>query len=659
MAGACLVIVLIHTDSHAEEAPARVLLEPLPSHPGNVYVAGEEVVVSLPESLDPAAVTWRTLDDGAVLIAGGSIAQGVNLGQLGVGWYEVEFLDANDQTVDCTTAAVLAPWKAPVPDNSPICLDAAVSWFATGDSALQDCHASLAALAGANWIRDRLRWREIEPERGQFALPTQYDEAARIQHARGLNVLQVWHDTPKWALNEDADHGRFAPDLRDVYHFAKAAARRFQGTVQAWEPWNEANSGNFGGQTIDEMCANQKAAFLGFKAGNPDAAVCWQPIGGVNPPAMAEGILANETWPYYEVYSIHSYDWPDSYDRLWEPARQAAAGRPIWVTESDRGMRPDADSAWGDFTREDAIKKAEFMAHSYATSLFSGASRHFHFILGHYMEQNGAVQFSLLRKDLTPRPSYVALAAVGRFLAGGTCLGRWHVDGQPDAHVYAFRAVPDGKARDVLVAWVETPGDWDKRGAATLRWALPADVSVLETYDYLGRRIDAGVPNELPSRAVYLLLAPNESAKLPLEPARSSEFRAGVPSSVVLQLEMPDRIVVDKTQGWTPQFERAIPPGTPTELRIVAYNFGDERQTGNLSFGTLPPGWQLTEREWNVTVPSMERALVNTTVTVEARSADDDASWVQVRGTFGAGPPATMAFRFFTTNPELPRSRAD
>ena len=192
-------------------------------------------------------------------------------------------------------------------------------------------------------------------------------------------------------------------------------ARRFRGSVRAWEPWNEGNAHNFGGHAIDEMCAYQKACYLGFKAGDPTVTVGWNPIGGINTSGLVRGILDNETWPYYDTYNIHSYDWPHAFDGLWESARRAACGRPIWVTEADRGMKAQADS--DDFSPEFARRKAEYMAQSYACSLYAGASRHFHFILGHYMEQS--IQFGLLRKDLTPRPSYVALAALGRFLAGG------------------------------------------------------------------------------------------------------------------------------------------------------------------------------------------------------------------------------------------------
>ena len=56
-------------------------------------------------------------------------------------------------------------------------------------------------------------------------------------------------------------------------------AERFHGKVIAWEPWNEGNAGNFGGYTLDELCTIQKAAYLGFKAGDPALTVCWNPLG--------------------------------------------------------------------------------------------------------------------------------------------------------------------------------------------------------------------------------------------------------------------------------------------------------------------------------------------------------------------------------------------
>ena len=122
------------------------------------------------------------------------------------------------------------------------------------------------------------------------------------------------------------------------------------------------------------------------------------------------------------------------------------------------------------------------------------------------------------------------MAAIGRFLAGATCLGRWNLTGQPDAQVYAFRAEPDGKARDVLVAWAEKPGDWSQRGKTTVPWSLPRAVAVDRVYDYLGRLLESGVPERLQSTPVFVLLRSGDASELSLEsPPRRSEHSRALP----------------------------------------------------------------------------------------------------------------------------------
>ena len=209
--------------------------------------------------------------------------------------------------------------------------------------------ANLAALAGVSWVRDRLRWREIQPQAGALKPPpTTYDSSADAQRAAGLQVLQVFHDTPPWAQTEAEAGGRFATDLRRVYELGRALAVRFKGRVAAWEPWNEANVATFGAHTVDQMCSWQKAAWLGFKAGDPEVIVGWNATAAVPTPAHTEGVLANETWPYFDTYNIHTYDWSHAYADLWKPAREAAAGRPLWITEADRGTPHLKNPPWYD-----------------------------------------------------------------------------------------------------------------------------------------------------------------------------------------------------------------------------------------------------------------------------------------------------------------------
>ena len=611
-----------------------------PQHPGNVFLLGEDVNIKMPEKTIGKAVSWRLLDDHRNIIKQGSIddkkpdsKSSLQAGRLGIGWYRIEFLDAAGKVVDWTTAAVLTPLAEPVPQDSPICVDSATSWFASNQPARQERFAQLAALAGVNWIRDRMSWGGFQREPDKLPNKTTYDTAATFQARYGLKVLQVFHDTPGWALNEQLDgkrrYKRFPRDLRLLYKFCKAMAQRYKGRVLAWEPWNEANITMFGGHTIDEMCSHQKAAYLGYKAGNPDLTVCWNVYAGAGTPLHTKGVLENQTWPYFETYNIHSYRKPDDYLNQFAPARQAACGRPIWITECGVRAVAKTPKPWSEMSREDEIKQAEFIARSYASSLFAGVNRHFFFILGNFHERE--VQFGLLRNDQTPRPGYVALATLGRLLAGARCLGRWIPVDNPGVRVYAFNSRPDGRGRDVLVIWADK----------STTWPLPKSLSVEAVYDYLGRPLGKNIPDKIDSAAVFVLLPKDAARKLPLEPpTRSSAFRGGKASPVVLQLQMHNNSTDLDRQGHT------VPSDKETTLNLLAYNFSNKAVSGTITVEHTPQGCKLTPDRWEISLEPMERKRLPARVTINASGSNTASDvWIKLQGDFAdAGRPA-LAFR--------------
>jgi len=615
-----------------------------------VFTEGQTVTARIPEEALTQATRWRILDDRHAVVAAGTVnAKGdaVDVGRLGIGWYRVEFLKTEGQCLTWTTLAVLARPRVPVSQESPVCVDSATAWFARDDPVNQENLARLASLAGVNWVRDRMKWREMEPTPGVLAQGTTYDSAADIQAQYGLKVLQVFHDTPPWAVSEGESRGRYASDLRRVYQFCRAVARRFKGRVQAWEPWNEGNVSDFGGHTADEMCSYQKVAYLGFKAGDPNVIVCWNVSTAVPTALHTQVVLENRTWPYFDTYNIHTYDWPDSYERLWRPVRAAASGRPIWVTESDRGIGYETPEPWCDLSPEGDIRKAEFMAQSYASSFHAGAGKHFHFVLGHYHEARNQVQFGLLRLDRTPRPSYVALSAIGRFLNGAQCLGRWMLPDQAQAHIYAFRARPDGREQCVLVAWAERPGDWDRRGRTTVDWKLPAGLAIEGVHDYLGRSLGTEVPGQLRSAPIFVLLAPGAAQHLVLTRPTPSAFRTGKPSRMVLQLHMPRQTSI-KLQAipWASDFEHRVEAGVTTDLPLYLYNFGDQPVRGKVAVTHSPSEWTLTPRQWTVTLKPMERRRLTLVLTKpQTLSAEPSDNWIKLQGDFDGEEQAVLAFR--------------
>lgn len=624
----CCVLLTAIPCSLSKEIERQVPT-PLAGHPGNVFFDGEEVAIPVPEG----SANWRAVDFDGKLIGEQRVVEGqdiLELGMLGIGWYRIEFLDSGGQAINWTTAGVLARPLVPTLDDSPVCADSATAWFArryrNDEETHQEILANLAALAGVNWIRDRMAWGEMERRRGVFAEQTRYDSSAAMAAKQGLRVLQVFHSTPGWAIDRQLDGqrawSRFPRDLRDQYAFCRAMAERFQGRVLAWEPWNEANITVFGGHTIDEMCSLQKAAYLGFKAGDADVRVCWNVYAGSGTPLHTQGVIANETWPYFQTYNIHSYSTPDRYLSQFETARQAASGRPIWITECGIRLTTTDKQPWGDLAPIDERRQAAFVAKSYASSLFAGVDRHFYFILGNYIE-NG-VQFGLLRHDHTPRPGYLALAAVGRFLAGAKCLGRL------SPTIYAFRARPDGRERDVLIAW-------DDAGESALPGALPVEA----VFDHIGRAQGNRNPATLGPEPVFLLLPKGAADRLELEPPpEPAPHRDGPVSPVVLQLSLPAQTTRLATQS------HQIEPGVQTELPLLVYNFGPEPVSGALKVVDLPSKWQVQVASEPVKIDPMGRARVQARVTMPPTGRElISGTWLKLRGNFGAAGSPALAFR--------------
>ena len=533
-------------DSFSRSVPV-----PLTNHPGNVFLAGEEVVVRLPEA---GNADWRLLDYDDNELAGVRIADGVaRLGRLPVGFYRLRS-GGQSGWVSC---AVLAQLKASTPVTSPVALDVAMAWFYPTDK--MPGAASLCALAGVNRVRDRLSWGEMEPAPGQFSEKNRYDDSARLQAEAGLQVLQVIHASPSWA---NPATKRFPLDLRHAHTFFRETARRWRGQVQAFEPWNEADISVFGGHTGSEMATLQKASYLGLKAGNPELTVCLNVFANHGRAQLAD-LHDNEAWPYFDTFNLHHYRPFEAYPQLYGDFRSVSAGKPLWVSECALPVKWAGDEKLKEPTDSDLRVQAERVAKTFACSLHEGSVTTFYFLLPHYVE--GQTQFGILRPDLTPRPAYVALAAVGRFLADAKPLGR--LSGVPEnVRAYLYHAKPDGKHRQVLVAWTSS-------GEAT----LPLTEVPFAVADHLGRTRAATNDLRLASAPVFVIFADDKSARFQIQPPPTRpQPLAGTISPIVIQAIWPeDRIVLNESAY-------RLSSQKPGSVPLFVYNFSDQTVRGDL-----------------------------------------------------------------------------
>jgi hypothetical protein len=585
----------------------------LPAHPGNIFVGGEPVAVEAPGR---AAQAWRAVDyDGRTVAEGRADEDGLaRLGKLGVGYYEV--LCGADPTTNRVSLGVLEPLRAPTPLTSPICIDVAMAWFFPKER--MAAPANLCALAGINWVRDRLFWPELEPERGKFAASTRYDDSAQAQVAAGLQILQVGHASAPWA---NPNGKRFPLDLRDIYQFYRELAHRWEGKVGAIEPWNEADIKEFGGHTGDEMASLQKAAYLGLKAGNPKIIAC-ENVFAIHRAATLANFAANEAWGYFDTFNCHCYEPLQGYPKAFADFRQVSASKPMWVTEISVHVKWQGDEKLRELSPEDARLQSERVSKTYALALHQGAREVFYFMLPHYSE--GTVQFGLLHANLTPRPGYLALAAVGRLLADAKPLGRLALADQA-GQAYFFSAKPDGKAADVVVVWANTN--------ATLE--LPS--APRACYDHLGRAVPVtGKVLKVGQAPLYAVLAKGAHPKL-IPPPKAAKALRGKPWPVVLQALVPDEDVVVDKSAYKLSAER------PKELSIFVYNFGPDIAHGQLTV-TAPEHWTTKLPEQVEIAPGGRKEL---TLTV---TSPDTNSWteagIRISGNFGSAGRPVLSLRF-------------
>lgn len=598
-------------------AGTRVIPRPLPSHPGNIFLAGEAVTIPAPSSGTSDA--WHAVDYEGRIVAQGRVMAGLlELGCLPVGYYEIRRTAAAGVT-NRLSVGVLERLHAPTPLGSPIDIDVAMAWFYPKDKMASV--ANLCALAGINRVRDRLSWPELEPRKGEFAATDRYDWSAQAQSAAGLQVLQVDHLSPAWA---NPNGKRFPLDLRDSYNFMRAMAQRWQGEVVAFEPWNEADIPMFGGHTGSEMASLQKAAYLGLKAGNSKIIACLN-VFALHRAATLRDLQENEAWPYFDTFNLHHYEPFPSYPRLYADFRAVSAGKPLWVTECSLPVKWHGDALLQEPTDEDLLIQSERVSMTYTLAIHEGAQAVFYFILPHFVE--GQTQFGLLRPDLTPRPAFVALAAVGRLLADAKPLGRLKA-GNDSIHAYLFRAKPDGQSADVLVAWSEAGSAFD----------LPKPPKAC--FDHLGRaREVTGKVLKLSRAPLFAVLG--RGTRLPLvPPPEPAKPEPGNPSSIVMQAVMPEASTVVEKSAYK------VPAGQTTIIPIFLYNFGAKPAHGRLStpmsFSSLNP---LVSPPWAAELPSeveiapgerKELALRLTGVSTNGV----EAAAIRITGDFGsAGKP--------------------
>jgi hypothetical protein len=243
-------------------------------------------------------------------------------------------------------------------------------------------------------------------------------------------------------------------------------------------------------------------------------------------------------------------------------------------------------------------------------------------MLPHYSE--GTVQFGLLHADLTPRPGYLALAAVGRLLADAKPLGRMEV-GTKAGQAYFFSARPDGKAADVAVVWA--------RNNATLE--LP--VAPQACYDHLGRVVPVSGKVLKVGRAPLFAVLRNGAHPALIPPPQTAKLREGKSAPVVLQALLPEAdLELDKSAyKFGAERTKVVP--------VFLYYFGQKSAAGRLAV-RVPEEWSANCLQ-DVEIAPGDRKELALTVTRLGTNSWREAG-VRIVGDFGSEGRPVLALRF-------------
>jgi len=236
-------------------------------------------------------------------------------------------------------------------------------------------------------------WREIQLAPGTYDWK-RLDKAVAAAEKKGASVQYVFGPTPEWAATDIKDTDLKGPgsaspplDLATFETFVNAVVKRYQGRIESYQVWNEANLTSFWRGSPDLMADMTRIVNAAVDKHDPDALVVAASTTTRIPKtvdtfyeAYLAG-LAKRNWPV-DVLAVHAYPAADG-----TPATRVeqisdiqgyikAAGAPdlpLWETEVNFGLPGPGKITVG--TPLSDAEQAAWLAQAYFDALRTGVTR--------------------------------------------------------------------------------------------------------------------------------------------------------------------------------------------------------------------------------------------------------------------------------------------
>ncbi|ACC75753.1 beta-glucosidase [Paraburkholderia phymatum] len=389
----------------------------------------------------------------------------IALPRAGLFLVDATLLSADGKTVATkriNVAAIPSRGRSPFPDFG------VVTHFAQGKGS-PEVVLPLVKTAGFSWIRDELYWDHIEQKPGLFVFPRDYEDYLNHASKLGISpliVLAYGNAKAYPALfGGDQSFPRTPEARRFFVRYVDEVVRHYGATVKHWEVWNEPAFAQIG---YPDYVALLKTVYVQIKERSPQATVVSCGGGGAGGGPGGDCLVEMKksgALDYQDAFSVHPYMSPHTPEKgyptagaaigsvsiptAWPYLGQLAEQNPrtdgkriqLWVTELGWPSSPESAGL-------DQTSQAAYLVRSYLLSRrYSTAKVMFwyDFVDDGIDPSNKEDNFGLLRKDLSPKPAYVASAVLAATLGNR----KWHtalVD--DDVKVFQY-----GNSEPVIVGW--------------------------------------------------------------------------------------------------------------------------------------------------------------------------------------------------------------
>jgi polysaccharide biosynthesis protein PslG len=348
----------------------------------------------------------------------------------------------------------------PRDDSSPWGVASGAEWF----SAYPTFNPVLAR-AGVRWLRGFYEWQTVQPKEGYWNWAL-YDHLVENARLHKIHLTGVFAYFAPWA---SADGGTRRFPIKNIQFwrdYVAAMIGRYHADIKYWEVWNEFNGSFAENGSVENYAELVREAFDTAKKIDPTAKIGLS-VANFDVGFLDAAIKAGAR-DHFDYVCVHPYEKMGALANGGESAflnmattlRDMLAANnqssqiPLWITEigSEAPVK-----------RNDPLDRtqAALLAKSYILAIASGFQRVFWF------EARGPsygkdTDLGLIRENMTPRPSLVALQTLTKILGPQPVATGWLNIGDGG---YGFVFLANG--RNVLAVWAP-PGK-------TINTALNAD----------------------------------------------------------------------------------------------------------------------------------------------------------------------------------------